>query len=314
MKPVVSVLILTYNHFNYIEQAIKSVLDQKTNFDFEILIGDDCSTDGTCELVDSFISKYPNFIKAIRSEHNVGALRNEKRLMEASSGKYIAFLEGDDYWTDSLKLKKQVEFLEANPDYGLVHGDVNHYYQETNKTIGSYNKTINIKIPNGYIFDELIKPGAHLIKTMTTLFRKELIVMYFNYDIAISRNWKLTDMGIWLDIAMNSKVYYFNEVFATYRLIKESATRSKNPKIKNDFHVSIYELKKYYLNKYKKESHLVDLIEVEHYRIMIRDAFNLNNLILMNSAINFLKKSKYRITIKELVFFYILKFRITLGI
>jgi glycosyltransferase involved in cell wall biosynthesis len=311
---LVSVLLLTYNHQKYIAEAIQSVVNQKTNFDYEILIGDDCSTDGTCEIVNSFISKNPNLIKAIRSENNVGAIRNEKRLMDASKGKYIAFLEGDDYWTDPLKLQKQVDFLDANPDYGLVHGDVNHFYEETTKLIVSYNKTNNINIPNGNIFDELIKPGAHLIKTMTTLFRKELIVMYFNYDIALSRNWKLTDMGIWLDIAMNSKVYYFNEVFATYRLIKESATRSKNPKIKNDFHLSIYQLKKYYLNKYKKESYLMDAIEVEHYRIMIRDAFNLNNLKLMNDAINFLKKGKYKITLKELAFFYILKFKITLGI
>ncbi len=311
---MVSVLLLTYNHQKYIAEAIQSVVNQKTNFDYEILIGDDCSTDGTCEIVNSFISKNPNLIKAIRSENNVGAIRNEKRLMDASKGKYIAFLEGDDYWTDPLKLQKQVDFLDANPDYGLVHGDVNHFYEETTKLIVSYNKTNNINIPNGNIFDELIKPGAHLIKTMTTLFRKELIVMYFNYDIALSRNWKLTDMGIWLDIAMNSKVYYFNEVFATYRLIKESATRSKNPKIKNDFHLSIYQLKKYYLNKYKKESYLMDAIEVEHYRIMIRDAFNLNNLKLMNDAINFLKKGKYKITLKELAFFYILKFKITLGI
>ena len=139
MTPIVSLLLLTYNHSEFIAQAINSILEQKVNFDYEILIGDDCSSDGTCEIVDSYAKKYPNLIKTIRSEQNVGALRNEKRLMEASQGKYIAFLEGDDYWVDQFKLQKQVDFLEANPDYGLVHGDVNHYYQDSGKTLYKVN-------------------------------------------------------------------------------------------------------------------------------------------------------------------------------
>jgi len=214
MKPLVSVLLLTYNHRQYITEAIESVLMQKTNFLFELLIGDDCSTDGTCEIVNKYLIQYPDVIKVIRSENNVGAILNEKRLMESAQGKYVAFLEGDDYWTNKCKLQKQCDFLENNPDVGLVHGDVNHYIEADGKMIVAYNKINNIKIPNGQIFNELIIP-SHIIKTMTVCFRKEIILKHFDYDIPIKRDWQLTDLPLWLDISYHSKIYYFDEVFAT---------------------------------------------------------------------------------------------------
>jgi glycosyltransferase involved in cell wall biosynthesis len=313
MKPLVSVLILTYNHFNYIEQAIQSVLDQKTNFDFEILIGDDCSTDGTCELVDSFISKYPNLIKAIRSEHNVGALRNEKRLMEASSGKYIAFLEGDDYWTDSLKLKKQVEFLEANPDYGLVHGDVNHYYQVSQKTINNYNKINHVKIPNGQIFNSLIEP-SHIIKTMTVCFNKELALKHFNYDIAIKRNWLLTDLPLWLDISFNSKIYYFDQVFSTYRLLEESASNTKSLNKKLEFYYSVCNVFDYYIIKYEVNSEAISKIVKYKYTNSIKFSLLLMDIDILKKAFNKEKNETKYLNLKRLILYKLISNRIVFGL
>jgi glycosyltransferase involved in cell wall biosynthesis len=105
---------LTYNHAPYIRQAIESVLSQKTSFPFELLIGDDCSTDGTRQIVLEYAAKYPSVIHPILGETNVGARENAKRLYSHCDKKYIALLDGDDYWTDENKLQKQVDFLEEN--------------------------------------------------------------------------------------------------------------------------------------------------------------------------------------------------------
>jgi len=115
MNRLLSVCLITYNHINYIEQAIEGVLMQKANFSWELIIADDCSTDGTREIVKTYQEKYPGFIKLILQKKNVGAAKNCIDLISYPNSKYIAYFEGDDYWTDPYKLQKQVDFLEANP-------------------------------------------------------------------------------------------------------------------------------------------------------------------------------------------------------
>ena len=118
-KPLVSVHLLTYNHVKFIRQSIESVVAQQTTFPFEIIIGDDHSTDGTSAIVDEYAVKYPDLIKVVRGETNGGPQPNSIRILENCSGKYMAALEGDDYWIDPFKLQKQADFMEANPDFAI---------------------------------------------------------------------------------------------------------------------------------------------------------------------------------------------------
>lgn len=115
--PLLSVCIITYNHINYIRQAIDSVLMQKTNFLWNLIIADDCSTDGTRDVLIEYKQKYPEFITLILQGKNVGAARNWITLLSTPTSKYIAYFEGDDYWTNPLKLQKQVDFLEQNDSF-----------------------------------------------------------------------------------------------------------------------------------------------------------------------------------------------------
>jgi glycosyltransferase involved in cell wall biosynthesis len=125
-KTLLSVCLITYNHAKYIREAIDGVLMQKVNFTWELIIADDFSTDGTREIVLEYKDKYPAFIKLILQEKNVGAAQNCMDLMAAPSSKYIAYLEGDDYWTDPLKLQKQVDFLDTHSECtGCFHDVVN---------------------------------------------------------------------------------------------------------------------------------------------------------------------------------------------
>ncbi|MBS1656809.1 MAG: glycosyltransferase [Bacteroidetes bacterium] len=116
-----SVCIITYNHAKFIRQALDSVLMQKVDFPWEIIIADDCSTDGTREIIIEYQKQHPQLIRLILQEKNVGPALNWLELISTPSAKYIAYLEGDDYWIDSLKLQKQISFLELNPDCAFCY-------------------------------------------------------------------------------------------------------------------------------------------------------------------------------------------------
>ena len=129
---ILSVGILTYNQEKYIRQCLDSVLMQEVGFEYEIVVGDDCSSDGTIAILEEYVSRleigdwrlknapHCKGIRVIKSEKNEGIGMNYKKMLSACKGKYIALCEGDDYWTDVHKLQEQVDFLEKHPDYGFV--------------------------------------------------------------------------------------------------------------------------------------------------------------------------------------------------
>ena len=120
-----SVIFITYNHKDYVEKALKSVLDQETDFPFEVVVGDDCSTDGTQEILKGIAKDHPNVRLFLRSENTGGRpTLNVYETTKRCTGKYLAYLEGDDYWTDTHKLQKQVDFLDSHEEYTAVTHDI----------------------------------------------------------------------------------------------------------------------------------------------------------------------------------------------
>jgi len=121
-NPTVSVLMITYNHEKYIEQAINSVLCQSGVGSVELVIGEDCSTDQTRRIVQRYSEKYADQIRLILANKNQGPGRNFRATYNSCRGKYIAVLEGDDWWVDSSKLARQVKVMESHPEYvGCFH-------------------------------------------------------------------------------------------------------------------------------------------------------------------------------------------------
>ena len=115
-RPRISVSVITYNHAAYIAQALDSALAQRTTFDYEIVIADDCSNDGTREIVARYGRRYPDRIRVLLPDRHRGFVRNALRLSHAWRGEYVAMLDGDDYWIDTRKLQLQADLLEAHPD------------------------------------------------------------------------------------------------------------------------------------------------------------------------------------------------------
>lgn len=117
MKPLVSVAVITYNMEKYLRPLLDSILKQKVNFTYEIVISDDCSPDHSRDIIREYSAKYPHIIKPVFKDRNVGGSRNMFGVLQACEGKYIAILEGDDWWEDDNKLQYQIDFLESHPEY-----------------------------------------------------------------------------------------------------------------------------------------------------------------------------------------------------
>ena len=171
---IVSIFMLTYNHEKYIAKALDSILKQKVNFPYEIVLGEDCSTDNTREIVLNYAKQYPDKFKLILHETNRGAMYNQNEVFANCTGKYIAICEGDDYWTDLNKLQKQVDFLEDNIDFSICFTDYIIFEENSKKFIfPELKKKYNRKT----VFSRYNLILSNIIPTATVMFknRKEVL-------------------------------------------------------------------------------------------------------------------------------------------
>lgn len=214
--PTVSVQMITYNQEPYIAQAIEGVLMQKTDLPFELIIGEDCSTDHTRTIVLDYQKKYPGLIRVITSDNNVGMMNNSLRTMVACRGKYIALCEGDDYWTDPCKLQKQVDFLEANPEYGMISSDIN-LIDIDSKPLPENDMILlqrKYRKPDVTVFDLL---QINSINTLTVCVRAN-ILKTLSERIIRENLWFVFDYWFWLNVALKSKIRITYEKTAAYRI------------------------------------------------------------------------------------------------
>lgn len=207
--PLVSIDCTTYNHENFIRDAIEGFLMQKTTFPVEILIHDDASTDKTASIVREYEEKYPHLIKPIYQTENQYSKRDGTigRIQRGRArGKYIALCEGDDYWTDPLKLQKQVEFLEGNEEYSMCFHNALVDYEDKSK-----NRFFN-KIRRSKEISLKMIIGEWIIPTASIVFRHEMIEMP-DWASKIYSG----DMTLALMAAKNGKLFYFNDNMSVYR-------------------------------------------------------------------------------------------------
>lgn len=213
----VSICCVTYNHGEYIKQALDSFLAQKTRFNIEILIHDDASTDNTPQIIKKIEEKYPTIIKPIYQKENQlskGIPISNTFNFPRARGKYIALCEGDDYWTDPYKLQKQVDFLEANPEYNLTC----HRYQTYNETTKTLTEDGNEDCftagnEDGLTFDALYIFRRWISKTLTVVFRND-----HNYSSLLSQYQYARDVHLFYHILKNGKGFFFPFIGGVYRV------------------------------------------------------------------------------------------------
>lgn len=208
----VSICSITYNHAPYIRQCLEGMLMQRANFDFEIIINDDCSTDGTTEIIQEYVKNYPDIVRPVFHEENLYRKGQKGFFSEfvfpKARGKYIALCEGDDYWTDPYKLQKQVDFLEKHPDYVMCSHRFSKYWQESDVWEEDADKDFK---GADYDLQNLIG-GKWLTQTLTVMFRRSVLDLhqYERYGMSI-------DMILFYELLKQGKGYCFPEVMGVYR-------------------------------------------------------------------------------------------------
>ncbi|QQP13260.1 glycosyltransferase [Lysinibacillus agricola] len=255
-SPLVSICCFTYNHEKYIRDCIEGVLKQKVNFDYEIIIGEDCSTDLTKKIIESYAALNSK-IKIVTSKNNVGMINNFIRTIKAASGKYIAFCEGDDYWVDGNKLQKQFNFMEKNTKFVLCGHAVKVLDNRNNMFLENYQK---FNYSGEISINEITKEP--LFHAASCFFRSSVFENGIPEYILEA---PVLDYYLQLIAAEKGKIYYFNEPMATYRRFTEGSWSEKTSKIENqlDFlerHIITLEKFRSQTNEEYKE-HLLKVIE-----------------------------------------------------
>lgn len=217
--PLVSVCMITYNHEKYIAQTIESVLMQKTSFPIELIIGEDCSTDNTRAICIEYQKKYPEIIRLLLPETNVGMMENFIKVLRASIGKYIALCEGDDYWIDPYKLQKQVDFLENNGEFIACYHNA--------RIINTQNKItlFNSLDENHFPSTEDIINKRWFIATASLVFRNSIIELPGWMNTVVNGDYALE-----LLLANKGKLYYMDDVMSVYRQHESSVSFELNKK------------------------------------------------------------------------------------
>ncbi|WP_435579666.1 glycosyltransferase family 2 protein [Gilvibacter sp.] len=229
----ISVGVVTYNHEKYIEQCLEGILMQKVDFNYEIILGEDDSTDNTRAICQKYAQQYPDKIRLfLRSREDVIYINgnptgryNFIENLKQCKGKYMALCEGDDYWTDPLKLQKQVDFLEANPDYAICFHEAKIEWAQQKK----YNEIVlnsdfpwNAMSPEKDVYDisDVIK--GSFMATASVVFRRELLPSLPTWFKEVQSG----DMALYALITGNLKIKFLNEIMCIYRRHEKGVSRT----------------------------------------------------------------------------------------
>lgn len=269
---MVTVICVTYNHENFIAQALESFVKQKTNFKFKVLVGDDCSPDSTAKIVKKYAEKYPEIIVPVLRNKNIGSKHNLIDLINRANSKYICFCDGDDYWIDDKKLQIQYDFMEENNHLRgcfaktEILAPKDWYLNSYFKACKDGKRYIPDSIP-GYIYKDIISAldimPKHPLHTSTVFIK-------WNYDIKIP-DWYfygfLGDIPLFLLQIGNGKIGYIDRVFSVYRRSEVGVHFLKNKnqhflKTRFEFINYLMGIKNYYsfldFNFYKMVKPIID--------------------------------------------------------
>lgn len=237
----------TYNHEDYIVQAIEGVLEQKTNFPIELIIGEDYSTDKTRAIVKEFAEKYPDIITPILHEKNYGATYNLIHLITRSEADIIAICDGDDYWTDPLKLQKEYEFLSENNNIGMLCSKSRLFFQKKNRLEG-YLGNANVETYEG-LFE-----GYSDVSAPSLVFRKELMLQCIDdcQPLIEKEIFFDTPMALWF--AYKSSIKYFDEFRSVYRRLENSASNITNTRKRFEFNKKHLYIKLFFISHFPPKS------------------------------------------------------------
>ena len=222
--PELSVHLITYNNEAHIEATLQSILKQKINFSYEIVVGDDCSTDNTYNIVKEYAKKEPQLFKINRNEKQLGILKNFKTTLDRCSGNYVFDIAGDDLFKEQYSLQKLVDTLKNNTSLGFVDSGYDIMNNDTNKRISFTNKKFIVANKEDYKINILLGN----IVPLGMCFNKELLYKYVDFKVYINKGISIDDYPILVDLIMNCDFERINESLHTYRVHNTSYSHEKD--------------------------------------------------------------------------------------
>ena len=265
MRPAVSVVVLTYNHENFIAQALDSIISQERNFPIEVLVNDDCSTDNTAEIVKQYQQKYPDIITAYLQPVNSGAMRSYYSMLKLCRGKYFMNISGDDYWLPG-KMKLQFEYMENNPEVGMCFGRA--------KVLQNGKFITNWGTKAGECFNKLLL--AYQIPPLTICVRKSVLDIYIKSIQPEQKDWKMEDLPMALWFSKFSKIHFLNLNLGVYRILINSLSRPSEINKRIAFFESSKEVLLYFVGDDKEH---IKQVEMAHERTKANIHLAFNNIV-----------------------------------
>ena len=290
IQPKVSVCMITYNHEKFIREAIEGVLMQECNFNVELIVANDCSPDATDSIIQDILKNHPcaSWIKYINHKKNLGMMPNFIWALNQCTGKYIALCEGDDYWTDPLKLQKQVDFLEGNKDY-IAHSHNVFFRDERNKeSIPS----LFSKLPSRTLTIEDVCP-LRTFHTASLTFKNSAI-KNFDFEFLVKKVLS-GDKYVYLNLFLHGKMFYDEMPMAFYRRNEGgvSASNSLDKYLNADVKLYNYFEKKVDVTLKNKMVEAANYFEVERFTYLMNKKISLKLVIYYFKLIPIINYSKH---------------------
>lgn len=254
-NPTVSVVVTCFNQATTLAQTLDSILSQVCAFEFEIIIGDDFSTDGSNVICEAYSLKYPKKVKPVFHNQNVGVAANFVLSVQQAKGDYIAICAADDFWHNPAKLQQQVDFLEQNEKCGLLYTDYDKLNVKTQKITKSYLSTSGATIYEGSGLTKTIFSGKLPALTVTVMFRKELFDTYIPAKAYLEMKFTLEDWPTWLILSKYTNIAYLPISTATYRYGHESISNLQSYDKLHSRFSNEREMYKYLCNLLPEELH-----------------------------------------------------------
>ena len=221
----ISVAVITYNQQNTIGQTLDSILCQKGDFDLEVVVGEDCSTDDTYSICGEYAERYPNVIRLLPNTHNLGIMANFTRVMRACTGEYVGICAGDDYWCDEYKLQKQLNYFLSHPEVGVVSTSGYKLLVKNNQLVPNAIAPINPIIDGNikpFYFSSTYRGGVYAMP-LTLLIKQELL-QRIDFEEFVRRGFPVEDYPMQAILAQHTKWGHISDLCVVYRVYKESAT------------------------------------------------------------------------------------------
>ncbi len=222
IKPLVSILLITYNQQEFIAQAIESVLMQNVDFPYEIIIGEDLGSDRTRAICEDYAAKY-DFIHVLPRTKNLGVTGNWCDCAQHAQGKYMMMLDGDDYWTDPNKMQMQVDFMEAHPECVICHTNMDVLFMNT----GAIKPSNKHDVPEGMILHDVIG-GREQMTSSTACLRGDAVKKYIPFDLYINEDFPCEDWPTIAILSAYGEIRYIPKTTTVYRVGQASVTNEVN--------------------------------------------------------------------------------------